>query len=151
MSDVKKSKWPIALFWVIVTLGVIGSVGFIFKDKIADRFFGEKSVEVVIDSVSIVETPPTIDEVVQLRRDVIESKKIDSIYFAMSDVELTAILMKIGTNGTTSDIVAAYKKLQPQLKDVLLGADIAEKLIQERQQKIPLEPDSIPKQPLPSK
>lgn len=151
MSDVKKSKWPIVLFWIVFAIAVIGSVGFVFKDEIKNRFFSEKTEEIVIDSVSVIETPPTIDEVVQLRRDIIESKKIDSIYFAMSDIELTAILMKVGTNSTISEIVDAYKKLQPQLKDVLLGADIAEKLLQERQKKASVEPDSIPKHPLPDK
>ncbi len=59
--------------------------------------------------------------------------------------------MKIGTNATIKEIVVAYKNLQPYLKNVLLGADIAEKMLQEQQKKPLVEPDSIPKTSVPSK
>lgn len=152
MNDVNKKNWSIALLWMVILVLILGGVGYFYKDNISEYMFGPKVEDITIVKNDSVEEPlPTIDEILQVRRETIEEKKSDSIFLSLSEVELTAILMKIGTNSTIKEIVDAYKNLQPYLKNVLLGADIAEKMLQEQQKKPLVEPDSIPKTSVPSK
>lgn len=141
----KPFKWLIACLAIILA----GVVTYIWKDEVTELFQPKTEIVTpVVDSIAV-ETPPTIDEIVSLRREIIENRKIDSVYLSMSDLELTAILMKIGTNTTITEIVEAYETLKPQLKDVLLGANIAEKLIKEQTSMQHL--DTVPAVPLPAR
>lgn len=148
MTDVSNKNWPARVAYSILAILIACVViALCNKDKITNYFQPEAETVTVTDS-TIIDVPPTIDEVVSLRRDILDNMRIDSVYLTMSDIELTAILMKIGTNSTIKEIVDAYIRLKPQLKDVLLGADIAEKLIKEQQLKMqPL--DTVPTVPLP--
>lgn len=115
------------------------------REKFTNYFWPEEQPVVATTDSNTVEEVVTIDDVVSLRREIIENRKVDSIYLSMSDIELTAILMKIGTKATVKEIVDAYQRLKPQLKDVLLGADIAEKILQEKLDRQAM--DTVPNRP----
>ena len=84
--------------------------------------------------------PPTISEILQFRRDILEGEYYDSVFLHMPTVPLIAILLQYGTELPNSDIGRIYEEDQQTWDNVQLGSQIYEKYIQPSIK----EPDPLP-------
>ena len=91
---------------------------------IKNFFTGENQEEVQIED-SAYEDPMcvlTIQEMLDMREDMRETKRIDSVFLAMPQVVLIDILMNHGTSLSIKDIVYIYESNTSTYNDVLSGA-----------------------------
>lgn len=98
-------------------------------------FFKPERVEVVkTDTVVQTDTVTavTVQQVLESRNKVIESKRKDSVFMNMPEAVLAAVLMKIGTDNTIEDIVIEYELHKSMYNDIALGANIQKHIIQPR-------------------
>lgn len=129
---------------VVIILAVIaGSVGYLAKDTISSYLSKNKVTEestiVHQDTVYSV----TISDVLISRETVRESKRVDEVFMNMPDPILIAVLSKIGTDATVSDIVYEYEYNKDYYTNVKIGADIQKQITQQSENKQKNPGDSI--------
>ena len=125
---------------VIIILAMC-TIGFIGTDKVASYFTDKKTVETVSESDNVddvtIEPEITITDILEARAALREERRIDSVFMAIPDFELAAILMNIGVGSTKADIVYEYELHKKSYEDVRLGREIQTKIIQRNDTLIP--------------
>lgn len=125
---------------VIIILAMC-TIGFIGTDKVASYFTDKETVETVSESDNVddvtIEPEITITDILEARAALREERRIDSVFMAISDFELAAILMNIGVGSTKADIVYEYELHKKSYEDVRLGREIQTKIIQRNDTLIP--------------
>lgn len=142
-TENKKSySW---IWWLIGLIAACTLTGFMVHNngpKI-DEFFGHKypveSQEVVEDTT--VYDVPTIQEVLEFRRQAQELKRADSLFLTIPDVVLIDILSNHGTELSSYDIMCIYEG-NPKIYNAVQSGARAQ-LFKESL------PDSLSKQPQP--
>lgn len=124
-----RPKPPRRTVWVIVAIiafiGMIAAIVYAERVTIKNFFTGENQEEVQIENDSTYEDPMcvlTIQEILDMREDMRETKRIDSVFLAMPQVVLIDILMNHGTSLSIKDIVYIYESNTSTYNDVLSGA-----------------------------
>lgn len=120
---------PRRTVWVIVAIialiGMFGAMIYAERVTIKNFFTGENQEEVQIENDSTYEDPMcvlTIQEILDMREDMRETKRIDSVFLAIPQVVLIDILMNHGTSLSIKDIVYIYESNTSTYNDVLSGA-----------------------------
>ena len=125
---------------VIIILAMC-TIGFIGTDKVASYFTDKETVETVSESDNVddvtIEPEITITDILEARAALREKRRIDSVFMAIPDFELAAILMNIGVGSTKADIVYEYELHKKSYEDVRLGREIQTKIIQRNDTLIP--------------
>lgn len=120
---------PRRTVWVIVAIiafiGMIAAIVYAERVTIKNFFTGENQEEVQIENDSTYEDPMcvlTIQEMLDMREDMRETKRIDSVFLAIPQVVLIDILMNHGTSLSIKDIVYIYESNTSTYNTVLSGA-----------------------------
>lgn len=114
-----------AIVAIITFIGMIAAIVYAERVTIKNFFTGENQEEVQIENNSAYEDPGcvlTIQEILDMREDMRETKRIDSVFLAMPQVVLIDILMNHGTSLSIKDIVYIYESNTSTYNDVLSGA-----------------------------
>lgn len=124
-----RPKPPRRTVWVTVAIiafiGMIAAIVYAERVTIKNFFTGENQEEVQIENDSTYEDPMcvlTIQEILDMREDMRETKRIDSVFLAIPQVVLINILMNHGTSLSIKDIVYIYESNTSTYNDVLSGA-----------------------------
>lgn len=122
-----RPKPPRRTVWVVVAiLALIGMIGAIFyaeRENIANFLNGVNQEEVQEDPQVIIEEPvTTIQDILDMREQMREDRRIDSVFLAMPRVVLTDILMQHGTSLSIKDMVYIYESNTSTYNTVLSGA-----------------------------
>lgn len=132
------------LIWTIVGLVIIilglCTIGYLGTDKVTSYFKDSKSEKVECyedENLFPTEKEPTVQDIIEQRTSTKMERRIDSVYMAIPDFELAAILMNIGTTSTKEAIVYEYELHRKLYEDVKLGAEIQKKIIQRHDTVIP--------------
>lgn len=135
----KKNNW---IWWLIALVFACTATGIVvhkYGEKV-DKLFHHEPVEeeMLCSEDTVYEEIPTIEDVLELRKDIREYQRIDSVFLAMPEVVLIDILMNHGTELSTQEIVSIYESNPETYNAVMSGA---------RSQKFKeqIEPDTIPK------
>ena len=110
---------------IIAFIGMIAAIVYAERVTIKNFFTGENQEEVQIENDSTYEDPMcvlTIQEILDIREDIRETKRIDSVFLAIPQVVLIDILMNHGTSLSIKDIVYIYESNTSTYNDVLSGA-----------------------------
>lgn len=110
---------------IIAFIGMIAAIVYAERITIKNFFTGGNQEEVQIENDSTYEDPMcvlTIQEILDMREDMRETKRIDSVFLAMPQVVLIDILMNHGTSLSIKDIVYIYESNTSTYNDVLSGA-----------------------------
>ena len=118
---------PRRTVWVVVTiLALIGMIGAIFyaeRENIANFLNGVNQEEVQEDPQVIIEEPvTTIQDILNMREQMREDRRVDSVFLAMPKVVLIDILMQHGTSLSIKDMVYIYESNTSTYNTVLSGA-----------------------------
>lgn len=130
------TKFAILLLTLVVLIG--GGTFFMYKvneEKYPDNLPVEN---MEVDSQNVV-TNVTIDDILETRRSILECQYQDSVFLHMPETSLIAVLMKLGTDATNTEIVKEYLNNRKIYDNVELGAQIKDMY------KKQFEPDSLPK------
>lgn len=114
-----------AIVAIIAFIGMIAAIVYAERVTIKKFFTGENQEEIQIENNSVYEDPGcvlTIQEMLDMREDMRETKRIDSVFLAMPQVVLTDILMNHGTSLSIKDIVYIYESNTSTYNNVLSGA-----------------------------
>lgn len=122
-----RPKPPRIIVWVVlITLALIGIIGAIIyaeRENIANFLNGVNQEEVQEDPQVIIEEPvTTIQDILDMREQMREDRRIDSVFLAMPKVVLIDILMQHGTSLSIKDMVYIYKSNISTYNTVLSGA-----------------------------
>lgn len=124
-----RPKPPRRTVWVTVAIiafiGMIAAIVYAERVTIKNFFTGENQEEVQIENDSTYEDPMcvlTIQEILDMREDIRETKRIDSVFLAIPQVVLIDILMNHGTSLSIKDIVYIYESNTSTYNNVLSGA-----------------------------
>lgn len=129
------SPYKVAFISVIVAIVLVTALFSVLNWQKVTNFFTPEKVEVVIKDTVVqtdTVTAVTVQQVLESRNKVIESKRKDSVFLSMPEVVLAAVLMKIGTDTTIEEIVIEYELHKSMYNDVALGANIQKNIIQEK-------------------
>ena len=109
---------PRRTVWVVlITLALIGMMGAIIY---AD---GVNQEEVQEDPQVIIEEPvTTIQDILDMREQMREDRRVDSVFLAMPKVVLIDILMQHGTSLSIKDMIYIYESNTSTYNTVLSGA-----------------------------
>lgn len=115
------------IVWVVlITLALIGMMGAIIyaeRENIANFLNGVNQEEVQEDHQVIIEEPvTTIQDILDMREQMREDRRIDSVFLAMPKVVLIDILMQHGTSLSIKDIIYIYESNTSTYNTVLSGA-----------------------------
>jgi hypothetical protein len=115
------------IVWVVlITLALIGIMGAIIyaeRENIANFLNGVNQEEVQEDHQVIIEEPvTTIQDILDMREQMREDRRIDSVFLAMPKVVLIDILMQHGTSLSIKDIIYIYESNTSTYNTVLSGA-----------------------------
>lgn len=118
---------PRIIVWVVlITLALIGMIGAIIyaeRENIANFLNGVNQEEVQEDHQVIIEEPvTTIQDILDMREQMREDRRIDSVFLAMPKVVLIDILMQHGTSLSIKDIIYIYESNTSTYNTVLSGA-----------------------------
>lgn len=118
---------PRRTVWVVVAiLALIGMIGAIFyaeRKNIANFLNGVNQEEVQEDPQVIIEEPvTTIQDILDMREQMREDRRIDSVFLAMPKVVLIDILMQHGTSLSIKDMIYIYETNTSTYNTVLSGA-----------------------------
>jgi hypothetical protein len=126
---------------LVIIILALCTIGFIGTDKITSYFTEKEAVETTVpesDNIdNVVEPEITITDILEARAALREERRIDSVFMAIPDFELAAILMNIGVGSTKADIVYEYELHRKSYEDVKLGREIQTKIIQRNDTLIP--------------
>lgn len=122
-----RPKPPGRIVWAIVTiLAVIGMIGVIIyaeREPITNFLNGINQEEIQEDTHITLEEPVlTIQDIIDMREQMREVKRVDSIFLAMPDVVLIDILIQHGTSLSIEDIVHIYRSNTSTYNTILSGA-----------------------------
>lgn len=126
------------IVWIVATLCLlmgIAAVVYEEHDTIKNYLHGENQ-EVVQDTLQMEEPVYTIQDYVEIRNQMKEERRIDSVFLAIPDVVLIDILSQHGTDLSITDIVYIYESNSTTYNSVLSGAR-AQKYLEDSIQKIP--------------
>lgn len=126
-----------AWLWVILIM-IIGAIVFVALHwnvgEVKNLFSKEKvSTESVQPETVVIRdtiTMPTVEDVLLAREVTKEQHRKDSVFMQMPKAALAAVLMKIGTNSTIKEIVEEYESNISIYSNVILGAEIQDKILQ---------------------
>lgn len=112
-----RPKPPRIIVWVVlITLALIGMMGAIIYN-------GVNQEEVQEDPQVIIEEPvTTIQDILNMREQMREDRRVDSVFLAMPKVVLIDILMQHGTSLSIKDIIYIYESNTSTYNTVLSGA-----------------------------
>lgn len=118
---------PRKTVWVIVTIlaliGMIGAVIYAERKNVANFLNGVNQEEVQEDPQVIIEEPvTTIQDILDMREQMREDRRIDSVFLAMPKVVLIDILMQHGTSLSIKDMIYIYESNTSTYNTVLSGA-----------------------------
>lgn len=116
-----RPKPPRIIVWVVlITLALIGMMGAIIY---AERENIANFLEVQEDPQVIIEEPvTTIQDILDMREQMREDRRVDSVFLAMPKVVLIDILMQHGTSLSIKDIIYIYESNTSTYNTVLSGA-----------------------------
>ncbi|QWM90826.1 phage shock protein B [uncultured phage cr19_1] len=122
-----RPKPPRIIVWVVlITLALIGMMGAIIyaeRENIANFLNGVNQEEVQEDPQVIIEEPvATIQDILDMREQMREDRRVDSVFLAMPKVVLIDILMQHGTSLSIKDIIYIYESNTSTYNTVLSGA-----------------------------
>ena len=122
-----RPKPPRITVWVVlITLALIGMMGAIIyaeRENIANFLNGVNQKEVQEDPQVIIEEPvTTIQDILDMREQMREDRRVDSVFLAMPKVVLIDILMQHGTSLSIKDIIYIYESNTSTYNTVLSGA-----------------------------
>lgn len=122
-----RPKPPRITVWVVlITLALIGMIGAIIyaeRENIANFLNGVNQEEVQEDPQVIIEEPvTTIQDILNMREQMREDRRIDSVFLAMPKVVLIDILMQHGTSLSIKDMIYIYESNTSTYNTVLSGA-----------------------------
>lgn len=111
---------------VLITLALIGMMGAIIyaeRENIANFLNGVNQEEVQEDPQVIIEEPvTTIQDILDMREQMREDRRVDSVFLAMPKVVLIDILMQHGTSLSIKDMIYIYESNTSTYNTVLSGA-----------------------------
>jgi hypothetical protein len=111
---------------VLITLALIGMMGAIIyaeRENIANFLNGVNQEEVQEDPQVIIEEPvTTIQDILNMREQMREDRRVDSVFLAMPKVVLIDILMQHGTSLSIKDMIYIYESNTSTYNTVLSGA-----------------------------
>lgn len=118
---------PRRTVWVVVAIlaliGMIGAVIYAERKNIANFLNGVNQEEVQEDPQVIIEEPvTTIQDILDMREQMREDRRVDSMFLAMPKVVLIDILMQHGTSLSIKDIIYIYESNTSTYNTVLSGA-----------------------------
>lgn len=115
-----RPKPPRIIVWVVlITLALIGMK----RENIANFLNGVNQKEVQEDPQVIIEEPvTTIQDILDMREQMREDRRVDSVFLAMPKVVLIDILMQHGTSLSIKDIIYIYESNTSTYNTVLSGA-----------------------------
>lgn len=118
---------PRRTVWVVVTIlaliGMIGAVIYAERKNVANFLNGVNQEEVQEDPQVIIEEPvTTIQDILDMREQIREDRRVDSVFLAMPKVVLIDILMQHGTSLSIKDMVYIYESNTSTYNTVLSGA-----------------------------
>lgn len=149
-NEMNRRTKPLSIIvWIVATLCLlmgIAAVVYEEHDTIENYLHGENQ-EVVQDTLQIEEPVYTIQDYVEIRNQMKEDRRIDSVFLAIPDVVLIDILSQHGTDLSITDIVYIYESNSTIYNSVMSGAR-AQKYLEDSIQKIPKDTaktDIIPK------
>lgn len=122
-----RPKLPRIIVWVVlITLALIGMMGAIIyaeRENIANFLNGVNQEEVQEDPQVIIEEPvTTIQDILDMREQMREDRRVDSVFLAMPKVVLIDILMQHGTSLSIKDMIYIYETNTSTYNTVLSGA-----------------------------
>lgn len=122
-----RPKPPRIIVWaVLITLALIGMIGAIIyaeREDIANFLNGVNQEEVQEDPQVIIEEPvTTIQDILDMREQMREDRRVDSVFLAMPKVVLIDILMQHGTSLSIKDMIYIYESNTSTYNTVLSGA-----------------------------
>lgn len=116
----------IIVWAVLITLALIGMIGAIIyaeRENIANFLNGVNQEEVQEDPQVIIEEPvTTIQDILDMREQMREDRRVDSVFLAMPKVVLIDILMQHGTSLSIKDMIYIYESNTSTYNTVLSGA-----------------------------
>jgi hypothetical protein len=122
-----RPKPPRIIVWVVlITLALIGMIGAVIyaeRKNVANFLNGVNQEEVQEDPQVIIEEPvTTIQDILDMREQMREDRRIDSVFLAMPKVVLIDILMQHGTSLSIKDMIYIYESNISTYNTVLSGA-----------------------------
>ena len=122
-----RPKPPRIIVWVVlIALALIGMMGAIIyaeRENIANFLNGVNQEEVQEDPQVIIEEPATtIQDILDMREQMREDRRVDSVFLAMPKVVLIDILMQHGTSLSIKDMIYIYESNISTYNTVLSGA-----------------------------
>ena len=122
-----RPKPPRIIVWVVlITLALIGMMGAIIyaeRENIANFLNGVNQEEVQEDAHITIEEPvATIQDILNMREQLREDRRVDSVFLAMPKVVLIDILMQHSTSLSIKDIIYIYESNTSTYNTVLSGA-----------------------------
>lgn len=119
-----RPKPPRIIVWVVlITLALIGAIIYAERENIANFLNGVNQKEVQEDPQVIIEEPvTTIQDILDMREQMREDRRIDSVFLAMPKVVLIDILMQHGTSLSIKDMIYIYESNTSTYNTVLSGA-----------------------------
>ena len=122
-----RPKPPKRTVWVVVTIlaliGMIGAVIYAERKNVANFLNGVNQEEVQEDPQVIIEEPvTTIQDILDMREQMREDRRVDSVFLAMPKVVLIDILMQHGTSLSIKDMIYIYESNTSTYNTVLSGA-----------------------------
>lgn len=127
-NDLMARPKPLRIIvWVVlITLALIGMMGAIIyaeRENIANFLNGVNQEEVQEDPQVIIEEPvTTIQDILDMREQMREDRRVDSVFLAMPKVVLIDILMQHGTSLSIKDMTYIYESNTSTYNTVLSGA-----------------------------
>ena len=116
----------ITVWVVLITLALIGMMGAIIyaeRENIANFLNGVNQEEVQEDPQVIIEEPvTTIQDILDMREQMREDRRVDSVFLAMPKVVLIDILIQHGTSLSIKDMIYIYESNTSTYNTVLSGA-----------------------------
>ncbi len=122
-----RSKPPRRTVWVVVTIlaviGMIGAIIYAEREPIANFLNGVNQEEIQEDAHITIEEPvTTIQDILYMREQMREDRRVDSVFLAMPKVVLIDILMQHGTSLSIKDMIYIYESNTSTYNTVLSGA-----------------------------
>ena len=116
-----RPKPPRIIVWVVI--GMMGAIIYAERENIANFLNGVNQEEVQEDPQVIIEEPvTTIQDILNMREQMREDRRVDSVFLAMPKVVLIDILMQHGTSLSIKDMIYIYESNTSTYNTVLSGA-----------------------------
>lgn len=120
-------KLPRIIVWVVLIIlaliGMMGAIIYAERENIANFLNGVNQEEVQEDPQVIIEEPvTTIQDILDMREQMREDRRVDSVFLAMPKVVLIDILMQHGTSLSIKDMIYIYESNTSTYNTVLSGA-----------------------------